>query len=610
MPKKHTTSHSEQSGSEHRQIWAYILLIIIAASIPFVFSLKGNFVFDDWAVVVGDKAVHSISNIPGAFVHCFGANAPYYRPITSISYIVNNVMSDRNPLGFRIVNLLLHILCSVLVFFFARRILRGNAAPLLAALIFAVHPAHAESVAWISGRTDQLATVFALASILAFFTYDGSGKRSWYIVSLLLFLGALLSKESVIIFPVLIFILAMVRKSRPSIKKSALETMPFLIIAGIFFIARMYILGHAFFGYSSETDLPFARRFLAAPAALLWYFKILLLPLRAEPLHDIYSRIFILQEWHPLTIVCTWVGLIGLLVAAITMRRRFAVLSFGILWVIFTLIPVANVINIPWPVLCERFLYLPSVGFSMIFGLLGGWLASRKRRVLSGIFIWGLLMYCAFQAYAGAALWMTDVALASRMVKVAPNLIASHMFAADAYRNAGNLKQEIKQYEILIASFPATTEKYRAKLIVLYERTKNYKAAVREARILTRIKPKDASAFHVLGISLVKYGDRAGAIDAFMRASELAPNNTEFRFSLARNLAANKDYKNAVKQYRIGLKQNPGDERARFELGLALWFDGQLDAARKELSAVAEHGGMDAERARGALKEMKGKSIL
>lgn len=587
--------------TKNERIWLFALLIIIAASVPFVFSLGGRFVFDDQAMIVADKTIHSLSNIPKAFTHGLGAGTHYYRPFVSVSYIVNYAMFGENPVGYKVTNLLLHVLCALLVFFFARHILKGRSAPLLAALVFAVHPAHTENVAWISGRMDLLATAFALMSILAFYKYDGLGKRGWYIASLGLFLGALLSKESVIVLPALILILMIVRDPRPGIKKAIAEIIPFTIIAILFFFVRQQILGQPFAG--GNVTPPLIQRLLSAPAALLYYCRILVLPAQAQPLHDLFKP----SLWHPAIIVGTWASAIVLFAAAVGLRRRFTVLSFSILWVIISLLPALHIIPLPWMAICERFLYLPSVGFSLLFGLAGGWIISQRPRLLqniwpmaAGLGFAGLLIYCAMQSYAGAALWSNNKALASRMVECGPRLSEVRMYAGETYYNVGEIDRAIEEYQTIIDHIPRDVEA-RRRLVVLYTNIKDFESVAQVARVLVKLAPDDPAVHNDLGVALTQIGDLPGAVRAFKQAIQLAPTNPTIQFNYAHVLYRNKEYKKAVEHYRVGLKLKPENGFAGYELGLALQKDGKTDEARKELRAVAEHGGKYASKARAAL---------
>lgn len=546
----------------------YLVLLVLATVIPYAFSLGGEFVFDDKLLIIVDKTTHSLSNIPKAFAQPFidDTTSPvkYYRPVVTVTFILNHAMFGQSPVGYKATNLLLHLIATLLVFVLSRRLLKNSMAALFAGLVFAVHPAHTESVAWISGRTDIVAAIFALASLISFGRYMSADNKKWYAASLGFLALGLLSKEIVIVVPVALLAMGWLGGKR---LKWA-EYVPFFIITALYLALRQYLLGHVITA-GSEDSLSLGYRVLVAPVFMLWYLRILFLPKTAEPLYDVFKY----AEAYPAIIAAGWILVMALTVYALVVRRRLSVVSFAIIWLMLTIIPVTNIIRLPWPVLCERFLYLPSVGFSLIFGLVFAWLVALRPKafeniwpIISGTCATGVLIYCTMQTYAGAPLWSNNMALMSRMLSIAGDRLPMiHIYAGETYAARGELKKAVREYRIALADKP-DDESTRAKLFAAYFQLGDYISAVKEAKILANQRPNDAMVLNDLGISLVEINDFKGAIDAFRRAAELEPRNARIRFNLARTLARNRDYAGAVKEYMRGLELKPGDGRAKREL--------------------------------------------
>ncbi|MEN6520777.1 MAG: tetratricopeptide repeat protein [Armatimonadota bacterium] len=547
-----------------------LVLLVLAAATPYMFSLRGELIMDDEDLIGTDKTVHSLSNIPKVFTqHFFGISmkSNYYRPVVTVSYMINYAMSGQRPTAYRVTNLLFHIIVTLLVFVLGMRLMKNTKAALLAGLIFAVHPAHTESVAWIAGRTDLLAAVFALSAMIAYDKYLTDGNRRWYAAAAVFLLMGLLSKEVVIVVPLMMFVLdSFLRKH--SRRRAIVRIIPLLAVTAVYLAVRQVVLGRVI--AMGMDDLPIWYRICVAPTAILWYLKILFLPQIAQPLHDFIKYTF---ASFPL-VAAGWAVITGLLIYALSAKRRSGMVSFCIIWMIFTLLPVSNIVRLPWPFLCERFLYLPSVGFSFLFGFLFSRLLSICPRPLADIWpvasaasVAGVLLYCAMQTYGGAPLWSNNMALMKRMLKLGPEFSIIHLYAGDTYCDSNDFSRAAREYEFVIKR-DHKDEASRAKLAVVYSRLGDFKSEARVLRGLLKLRPNDAVVHNDLGVALASMKDYTAAAESFGRAVEIKPNNTKARFNLARALAKSKDIAGAVLEYEKGLKIDPKNKKARKEFEL------------------------------------------
>lgn len=548
-----------------------LVLLVLASALPYLFSLNGQFILDDKSLIIVDNTAHSLKNISAAFTqHFFGISmkTDYYRPVVTVSYIINYAMFGESPIGYRVTNLLFHLIATLLVFVLGRRLLDNTKAALLAGLIFAVHPAHTESVAWIAGRTDLLAAIFALSALIFYDKYLTNGGRRWYWASAVFLLAGLLSKEVVIVVPVMMFALERFCRKGGSGARSVIRIIPFLVITVMYLVARQIVLGHLI--KTSINDVPLWYRVYAAPTAIVWYLKILLLPKIAEPIHDFIKYTI----FYPVIAVAGWAVVAGLSAFALAAKRRFGVVSFCIAWLMLTLVPVSNIVRLPWPFLCERFLYLPSIGFSLLFGLAFSRLLTIRSRPLADIWpmasvtaVAGVLVYCVMQTYAGASLWTNNMALVTRMLEIESRFSIIRIYAGDTYAEIGDLARAAKEYKY-VADLDPKDKSVRAILVMLYSQLGDYKAAAKTGTELAKLRPNDAAVHNDLGIALASIKDYTAAIKAFRRALELKPDSAKIRFNLARTLAKNNDRAGAVKEYEEGLKIKPSDKRAKKELEL------------------------------------------
>ena len=273
-------------------MWLWLVLAVAPAILPYVPSLGGGFALDDWQLVVQDPLAHSIGNWRDAFFTDFlrgslGKDIIYYRPLVTISYQLNYSLFGPDPLAFRLTNILLNALVAVLVFFLGLRLTKSAVAAGLAALAFAVLPSHAESVAWISGRTDVMSVLFMLASLLAFAASCDRREFNWplALASSLAFLCALLSKEQALVLPVLLVVYAWISGKRMGASEALKWAAVLLIPLVAFLLVRRSVVGVAV-----DTHLMNAlgRRLLGVGIAYASYLRMLFLPRELQVVYDVF----------------------------------------------------------------------------------------------------------------------------------------------------------------------------------------------------------------------------------------------------------------------------------------------------------------------------------
>jgi hypothetical protein len=320
-----------------------VLLCIIATAVLYAGDLHlGFFRIDDQQYVVSNPWIQGITwkNLSQILSNPYYLN---YSPLHLLSYVLDDAAGGLNPYVFHLSSNLWAGVVAGLVYLVALALTRQLITAVVAALLFIVHPAHVEAVAWISNRKDLVAAAFVLPCVLAYLKYRQRGSIGWYIVSLLLFLFALLGKLSVAAFPAVLLVIDLAREKRP-LTRSLFDKIPFLVLAATIAVA----VHHAQPSTGLQPDQAIhAKAFLQS----LWLLSGLgnYVIYRVPPMPgDSLSQFVALGI------------LAGLFVLPWFLRKRYPVATLSSYWILFTYLP-TQVLPFSYPV-TDRYLFLPSVG--------------------------------------------------------------------------------------------------------------------------------------------------------------------------------------------------------------------------------------------------------
>jgi tetratricopeptide (TPR) repeat protein len=384
------------------------LVGLVSVSV-YIYAVEYDFVWDDVALIAENAYIRSPRLVGQYFRRDFGTLSHgslsvrwYYRPLLALSFFTDYQAWGTNPAGFHLTNILLHLLSSLLVALLARRLSGRESAGALAGLFFAVHPAHVEPVAFISGRVDSLVTAFGVAAVLALLT--ARGKRGpirlvWQGFGCLGAAAAMLSKEIGALVPGLAFLCLAwdARRSGAPWRRAILSGLR--ESAGAFAVLALYLGGRQVF-----FPVPVSwREWSGGPG--LWRRLATGMYLGGRA----FGLVTVGFPWQPLyqmeflrgPDVQSLAGALLLAGAAAAIwwgLARGSLAALGGLWLLAAMLPVLNVIPMPggrYVYFAERFMYLPSVGAALAAGSLGAAVLraveGRRRRLAMGAMAAGLI---------------------------------------------------------------------------------------------------------------------------------------------------------------------------------------------------------------------------
>lgn len=339
---------------------AWIALVLVLAGVSLFPVLDNGFVWDDEPFIVWNESLHgpgSLRRIVAAG-DAFGSGGgnPYYRPVTTLSFAIDRRFYGENPAGYHATNLLLHLAVCALVFLAALKHTGRRIAAGAAALLFAVHPAVVEPVAYVSARADLLCAAFMLGAWLLYLRGRETGSSRDLGFAVLAFALALFSKiVALALLPVLaLHEILLVRRG----ERRVAALIPFAALAGAFLLVRALVLENS----TWESGVPFPTRLATAGPLLLEYLRNALLPLELKVFYDGLLR----TTWADPAVVGAWAVIAGCAGSWLLLVRTRPAVAIGIAWFFAALFPVSGIVALLYPALmADRYLYIPLAGAAL-----------------------------------------------------------------------------------------------------------------------------------------------------------------------------------------------------------------------------------------------------
>jgi len=520
-------------------------VLVLSAVLPYANILFNAFVYDDNTQVLNNPYIQSFRHLREIFTTTVwsyvGAQGVtnYYRPVMTFGYLLCYQLFGALAYGFHLASLLLHIGVVCILFLVTARIFRDRLLALVAALLFALHPIHTESVAWIAAVTDVELTFFYLLTFWFFLRVvrpDGGRSAPLQLAMVGSFVLAMLSKEQALTLPVLAAVYEhFYRDGRVEPKWSQ----KFCRYGLLWLLGVAYLLFRVrFFGALAPvqqiSDLTWRQTFLSAVTLVGQYLWKLLWPVQLCAFY-VFRRSTTLADPR---VLAGLAGVILLAAAFVVLWRRARPASFGLVWLLVTLAPVLNPRWMAANVFTERYLYLPSAGFCWLIAW--GWArfwerAKAGRPVRRGMLLGALFLIAALYALRTVTRnrdWRDDVTLYTKTLAVSP----------EAYHIRNNLG-------------------------TVYWKQGNYEAAEREWHAALKLAPRNAIFLNNLGLASTKRKRYSEAVEYFQRAMCLKPNYTDPHLNLGEAYAEMGLREEAELQLRAAVALSPLNVYARNQLG-------------------------------------------
>ena len=574
-----------------------IFLIILVSFSVYSNAIFNGFVIDDIYQVVENPWIKDIKYIPEIFskgVWEFeGRESNYYRPLMYVIYMFTYYIFGIKSSGFHIVNILFHAGVSVLVFFVTSEIFRkfyhSDSAsffslPFVAAILFATNPIHTEPVTWVAGILDLSFTFFYLLSFYLYIRSGDSDKSSkkFYLLSVVSFLFAAFCKE-----PALTLIIILIgydwilRKQKVYSFQYSKRYIPYIIVAGIYLIARFYSL-RGFAPVTGNITLTAYQWVINVPFLFIKSIGKLLFPTNLNVWHI----------FHPINSLFDIKGIASLIVGIVFLwfiylaARKNKVVFLGLVFIVVPLLPTfyAPALSQGFDnAFTERYLYLPSFGFVLLFVLMLRWINVNKQKwnVITVVVIMVVTGLYSLATIRRNAVWGNSYTLWSDAVKKSPESSVAHKTFGYALLYAGRTKEGKEQLQIALKLNPDLVNDIINRGII-YSKNGLINKAILEFNTALMFKPDSAVTHYNLGLAYDSKGWLDAAIEQYQITLMLKPDYADAHNNLGIAFGEKGLIDKAIEHFKEAIRLNPGDVYAYNNLARAYEMKGLREKAEEQ----------------------------
>lgn len=637
----------------HDRSFVFAVCVFLVGIVFVVFwqTLGSQFVnYDDNDYVYENSHVTNgltLGGIGWAFTHFHAAN---WHPLTTISHMLDVQLYGLSPWGHHLTNVILHALAAILLFLALRRLtvagigdagrdqrsrLQNIWPSAFVAALFAVHPLHVESVAWISERKDVLSGVFFMLTILAYADYvRAERRRTWrYLLVLVLFALGLMCKPTLVTVPFVLLLLdywplqrmrgawskepgaskgqrGKREKNRSAFQsfnvsafaRLVFEKLPLFLLSAVSSVITVLAQRGAL---AENADLGFSERVMNGLIAYCTYLRQTVFP----------SGLAVVYPYPQGQLNSGEALLAGILLLTLTLvffwqRRKRPFLIVGWLWFLGMLVPMIGIIQVGSQPHADRYTYLAQIGLFCIFGWLAFQLIANSQKYRTACYATALILIAALGArsYAQCRYWHDSTSLWEHAIAAADGNYVAYNSFGDVLMDKGQLDDAIKYYRKAVELRPGYAQaqsnlgnlllrkgqtdealSHLEKALKFAEGFNNVasgymqKGKIEEAityyQRAIEIDPNYAEAHNNLGVALLQNGRIEEAITHYQEAIHLKPNSAEFQCNLGNAWTRKNAWTDAIAAYQAAIQAKPDYAKAHNNLGATLEMIGKNDDA-------------------------------
>jgi protein O-mannosyl-transferase len=592
--------------------WLLALLLTVSTFLVYQPVWHGQPIWDDWEHITraDSETLGGLRRIwlePGS--------TQRFDPLVDTVFWIEGKLWGVSPLGYHLVNITCHIGAALLLVAVLRRLQISGG--WLAAAIFALHPVHVESVAWISELKNTLSGVFFLGAVLAYLKFDETRTPSSFVMAMGLFLGALLTKTTTVVWPIGMIAIMWWKRGTLSWKRDLLPLIPFAALA--LFIGWIALgIEHAAAGDAmGELRFSVAQRLVVAGHACWFYLGKLLWPVGLCPIYPRWQidHLGSADYLYP-------ISLLALLILLWSQRKRSRAPLAALFFFVGALSPLLGVFSfsyLRYSFVADHFQYLASLAVITLVAA-GGVRLQGKWRLFprfTGIAILATLAvltrehsraFTDLGTFARATLagnpdsWVAHdhlglvltsegklteaIDLFNQALRTNPKYGLGHYNLGCALQSQGRMEEAIQQFQQSIRWQPdLALPRYNIGCILASQG--KFAEAIKQYQDAVRLEPHASKVHNNLGIAFASSGKLDEAIGQFQQAIEIRPHFADAHVNLGHALAITENFTQAILQYEEALRFDPNNAGDHYDLAIALANNGDLARATEQFREAA-----------------------
>ncbi|ESP62466.1 Tetratricopeptide TPR_2 repeat protein [Smithella sp. ME-1] len=494
---------------QRQRLIVYICLVVVTLSVYWQVTQHNFINFDDNIYVTENIHVQSGITLDGIRWAFSTTYAEFWHPLTWLSLMLDYQLYDLNAGGYHLTNLILHVLSTLLLFWLFNRMTTMAWRSAFVAALFALHPLHVESVAWIAERKDVLSAFFFMLTLCLYVYYAEKPDLKRYLLTVFCFLCGLMSKPIVVTLPVILILLDYWPLKR---LWRLPEKIPFFILSAVICFITLYAQHKPFI-----KDFPLDSRIANAVVSFVTYLEQTFWPQNLAVFYPFLDKLPVWQVLGSATLI------IVISVAVVAVAKQLPGLFFGWFWYVIILLPVIGIVQVGNHSMADRYMYLPLIGIGIMMAwgipLLFQDAMMRKYIVLvAGIVFIAIL---AFLTWQQCGYWKNSIILFSRALQVTNNNYIAYNNRGVDYDEINRYQDAIKDYDEAIRLIPNYQEAYNNRGIT-YGKLGKYQLAINDFNKVIDLNHNHAKAYYNRGLVFFLQGNKElGCRDA-QKACELA----------------------------------------------------------------------------------------
>ena len=571
----------------NKYVFIIIIFLVVANLVAFGRIVTNDFIQldDSFYILTNDniKSGFTLKSIQWAFTSTF-----FWHPLTWFSHILDWQLFGSNASGHHLTSLILHIGAAILLFLFFNKTTNSLWPSAFVAAFFALHPLRVESVAWIAERKDVLSMFWGAACLYSYAFYTLNLKRSNYLLCLLIFILALMSKPTMVTLPFVMLLLdywPIKRLTEKTVGKLILEKVPLFFFTSLSCMITFW--GQDKAGAVVEW-LPISTRLSNAVVSYVSYLQKILVPI---DLALFYPYDLHLPQWK---VIGSGIVLLIILLPAVIYKKQSPSLFVGWFWFLGTLVPLIGLIQAGSQAMADRYTYLSSIGISIIL-VWSPFTLFRNRNIGKRILFSAGILYLtvlSFVTWHQCGYWKNSATLFCHTAKVTKNNDFAQTLCGRALLADGKIKEAFYYLDEAIRLNPENAEPYYYKGIA-FSSLNRFKESINElnnAVILESNRQIVASIYMSRGIAYARSKYFQNAIDDLNRAILLRDKYTDAYLERANVYVCTGKYEQAVKDYNYVIQLEPDNALAYNNRSLAYLNQGNIEFSCKDAKTACALG--------------------